>query len=105
MFESKAQIRSAIVSRRNLLQSTLLAAVPPVLGGCISSTQYSSSQKPMADTLAGITTNLWPGKPPGGEHVTVAQAEVERSKDPAFHDVAVVHTTTPTLTRLRGFEG
>jgi acetyl esterase/lipase len=52
----------------------------------------------MTDAPAGVVTNLWPEKAPGGEHVTAVQAEVERSKDPTFHDVAVVHTTTPTLT-------
>jgi acetyl esterase/lipase len=52
----------------------------------------------MADTPTGTALNLWPGNPPGGEHVTVVQAEVERSKDQAFHDIAVIHTTTPTLT-------
>jgi acetyl esterase/lipase len=52
----------------------------------------------MADTPAGVATNLWPENPPGGERVTAVQAEVERSQDPTFHDVAVVHTTTPTLT-------
>jgi acetyl esterase/lipase len=33
--------------------------------------------------------------------VTVVQAEVERSHDSAFHDVAIIHTTRPTLTFFR----
>jgi acetyl esterase/lipase len=45
--------------------------------------------------------DLWPGLVPGGERVTVVQAEVERSHDPSFHDVAIVHTTRPTLTYFR----
>jgi acetyl esterase/lipase len=50
---------------------------------------------------AGTVIDLWPGRAPGGEHVTVVQAEVERSHDPNFHDVAIVHTTRPTLTFFR----
>lgn len=98
MPESKAQFRSDAVSRRDLLQSGLLAAVPPVLAACVSGAPQNSSPKPMTDTAVGITINLWPGSPPGSEHVSVSQAEVERSKEPTFHDVAIVHTTTPTLT-------
>jgi acetyl esterase/lipase len=95
---SKAHFRSDVVDRRSVLQSAILAAVPSVLSGCISSAPQSSSQDPLTIESAGVVTDLWPGKPPGGEHVTAVQAEVERSKDPTFHDVAIVHTTTPTLT-------
>jgi acetyl esterase/lipase len=44
------------------------------------------------------TFPVWPGQPPGGDHVTVRQQEVLKS--PAPDDVAVLHVTRPTLTRL-----
>lgn len=98
MPRSKAPFGSDVVSRRDLLQTALVAAVPPLLGGCGSVAAQSSARNPLTDAPFGAVMNLWPGKPPGGEHVTVVQAEVERSKDTTVHDIAVVHTTTPTLT-------
>jgi acetyl esterase/lipase len=41
---------------------------------------------------------LWPGSPPGGDRVSVHQQEVLRSAAP--DDVAILHVTRPTLTRL-----
>src|SRR5262249_30986331 len=72
---------------------TLLQMAPAVLTGCATARRVS---KP-----TGTVIDLWPGYAPGGEHVTGVQAEVERSHDPNFHDVAIVHTTKPTLTFFR----
>lgn len=44
---------------------------------------------------------LWPGKPPGGEHVTVQQIEGLRSAASDAYDTFFEHVTTPTLTVLR----
>lgn len=43
---------------------------------------------------------LWPGAAPGSETLTIAEKEVERSKDPAVLDRAYVAITRPTLTRF-----
>lgn len=44
---------------------------------------------------------LWPGEAPGGEHVTVTEAEVPRSPNGPKTDTAFTHVTRPTLTVLR----
>jgi acetyl esterase/lipase len=41
---------------------------------------------------------LWSGSPPGGDHVSIQQREVLKSAAP--DDVAILHVTRPTLTRL-----
>lgn len=43
------------------------------------------------------TIELWPGGPPGGDGVTAAEEIVERSKDPARPDRAMLHVRRPTL--------
>lgn len=55
---------------------------------------------PAADA-PGTVLPLWPGKPPGGEKVTVTQSEIARSDDPRFKDVAILNVTAPTLTLFR----
>jgi acetyl esterase/lipase len=47
------------------------------------------------------TVRLWPGEPPGGEGVTAQEEIIERSRDPARPDRAVVHVRTPTLKIFR----
>lgn len=44
---------------------------------------------------------LWPGKVPGGEHVTVTQEQGPRSAKSDAYDTFFAHITTPTLTVLR----
>src|SRR4051812_41982246 len=86
----------------------LTAAAPSIMTACATGVSQTAAQQPAfqpelkpAPQPAGTIIDLWPGPAPGGEHVTVVQAEVERSHDPNFHDVAIVHTTKPTLTYFR----
>lgn len=44
---------------------------------------------------------LWPGRPPGGERVTVTQRSVRRSPTSPPTDVATYGVTRPTLTIIR----
>ncbi|WP_022683411.1 alpha/beta hydrolase [Sphingobium bisphenolivorans] len=44
---------------------------------------------------------IWPGKAPGGERVTVKQAEALRRPESGPEDSAISHVVTPTLTILR----
>lgn len=44
---------------------------------------------------------IWPGKAPGGDHVTVTEAETLRRPDGGPHDSLFTHVTTPTLTLVR----
>lgn len=53
---------------------------------------------------AGVTisvVDVWPGQPPGSAGVTVTEQVIERSKDPAIKDRAVVHVTHPRLKVFR----
>jgi acetyl esterase/lipase len=103
-----------MIARRTLLQIGVVATAPSVLTACatatttaaVTATAPDSRPSPAGGSLparepAGTVMDLWPGRVPGGEHVTVVQAEVERSHDPSFRDVAIVHTTRPTLTYFR----
>ena len=90
-----------VVNRRAFIQTGVLAALPPALTGCVSGSKVGTNGARETPEPLGAVMNLWPSSPPGGENVTVAQAEIERSKDKTFHDVAVVNTTTPTLTLFR----
>jgi len=78
----------------------LAAAGPSILTACATGVAQIDHQQPRSEP-AGTVIDLWPSRAPGGEHVTVVQSEVERSHDPTFHDVAVIHTTRPTLTLFR----
>lgn len=44
---------------------------------------------------------IWPGKAPGGEHVTVQEVETLRRPDSGPDDGMFAHIVTPTLTMLR----
>jgi acetyl esterase/lipase len=44
---------------------------------------------------------IWPGKAPGGEHVTVQEVETLRRPDSGPDDGLFAHIVTPTLTLLR----
>lgn len=88
-----------MIPRRTLLHMGL-AAAPSVLTACATGNGQGAGHRSGSEP-AGVVIDLWPGRAPGGEHVTVVQAEVERSHDPSFHDVAIVHTTKPTLTLFR----
>jgi acetyl esterase/lipase len=93
-----------MIPRRTLLQMGLAAAAPSIMTACATGVSQNAAQQPVLQPAlqpAGTVIDLWPGPAPGGEHVTVVQAEVERSHDPNFHDVAIVHTTKPTLTYFR----
>src|SRR5882757_24594 len=93
-----------MIPRRTLLQMGLTATAPSLLTACAAGMGKSASHpasRPPGSEPAGTVIDLWPGRAPGGEHVTVVQAEVERSHDPNFHDIAIVHTTKPTLTFFR----
>ncbi len=89
-----------MIPRRTLLQMGLAVTTPSVLTACATGMGQTGGQHPGSEP-AGTVIDLWPGPAPGGERVTVVQAEVERSHDPNFHDVAIVHTTRPTLTFFR----
>jgi acetyl esterase/lipase len=89
------------VGRRELIQSGLLATLPAVLTGCATAvTKGETLSTAERSQRAGEPTviNLWPGSPPGGEHVTVQQTQTTASDDPRFRDVSVANVTTPTLT-------
>jgi acetyl esterase/lipase len=91
-----------VISRREFIQTGVFATLPPVLTACAGGGGTMSAVRTGGTAEAmGTVMNLWPSSPPGGENVTVTQAEVERSKDPTFRDVAIVNTTTPTLTLFR----
>ena len=47
------------------------------------------------------TVRLWPGDPPGAAGVVAREEVIERSKDPARPDRAVIHVRTPTLKIFR----
>lgn len=89
-----------MIPRRNLFHMGLAAMAPSILTTCASGMGPVANHHPGSEP-AETVIDLWPGGAPGGERVTVVQAEVERSHDPAFHDVAIVHTTRPTLTFFR----
>jgi acetyl esterase/lipase len=89
-----------MIPRRTLLHMGLAATTPSILTACATGMGQTASYQPGSEP-AGTVIELWPGRAPGGEHVTVVQADVERSHDPNFHDVAIVHTTRPTLTLFR----
>jgi acetyl esterase/lipase len=89
-----------MIPRRTLLQMGLAATSPSILTACATGMPQTGGHHPLFEPT-GTVIDLWPGRAPGGDHVTVVQAEVERSHDPDFHDVAVVHTTRPTLTFFR----
>jgi acetyl esterase/lipase len=90
-----------VVSRRAFIQTGAFATLPPALAACVIGGRVSTGGTRGTAEPPGTVMNLWPSSPPGGENVTVTQAEIERSKDTTFHDVAVVNTTTPTLTLFR----
>jgi acetyl esterase/lipase len=92
---------TTVVSRRAFIQTGVLAALPPALAACVTVGKVGTGSAGRTAEPPGTVINLWPSSPPGGENVTVTQAEIERSKDTTFHDVAVVNTTTPTLTLFR----
>jgi acetyl esterase/lipase len=90
-----------VVSRRAFIQTGVFATLPPALSACVTAGEGNSGGAPRTAEPLGTVVDLWPSSPPGGENVTVTQSEIERSKDPTFRDVAVVNTTTPTLTLFR----
>src|SRR5260370_41091304 len=89
------------VNRRAFIQTGVFATLPPALAACVTVGEVSTGRARETAEPLGTVIDLWPSSPPGGENVTVTQAEIERSKDKTFHDVAVVNTTTPTLTLFR----
>lgn len=95
------QAMERVISRREFIHTGVFASLPPVLAACASSGKLGAARTSETVESMGTVLNVWPSSPPGGENVTVTQAEVERSKDPTFRDVAVVNTTTPTLTLFR----
>jgi acetyl esterase/lipase len=76
------------MNRREVLLAGTLAALPPVASGT-----RESSPEP-GDSLI----ELWPGGPPGGEHVTVREEIIERLPDGPLRDRYVQHVTRPLLT-------
>jgi acetyl esterase/lipase len=79
----------------------MLASLPSALAACATDRKPGTTAAGEPAQEGGTVINLWPAAPPGGEHVTVTQSEVERSKNPTFRDIAVVNVTTPTLTLFR----
>ena len=79
----------AEIDRRSLLAGTVaLAASAP-----------AAAQTGGAAKIEVVP--LWPGRPPGGEHVTVAQRAVRRSPTSPATDIATYGVTRPTLTIVR----
>jgi acetyl esterase/lipase len=62
------------------------------LGGCASLDGGEASTE---------TFDIWPDGVPGGEGVTATEEIIERSKDPARPDRAVIHVRRPTLKVFR----
>ncbi len=56
---------------------------------------------PLQQDIRIETFQLWPGDPPGGDKVMAREEIIERSKDPAHPDRAVIHVRTPTLKVFR----
>ncbi len=75
-----------ILTRRSAIAGAM------ALGGCATVG---------ASGVSVETVRLWSGDPPGGERVTAKEEIIERSKDPAHPDRAVIHVRTPTLKIFR----
>jgi acetyl esterase/lipase len=90
-----------VISRRALIRTGVFATLPRALAACVAAGEVGTGGERGTAEPLGTVMNLWPSSPPGGENVTVTQAEIERSKDATFRDVAVVNTTTPTVTLFR----
>lgn len=75
-----------------ILTRRLALAGAMALGGCAS----------LGGGEASIETfDIWPDGAPGGEGVTAIEEIIERSKDPAKPDRAVIHVRRPTLKVFR----
>lgn len=71
-----------------ILTRRLALAGAAALGGCATLGAPSVSVE---------TFDLWPGGPAGSEGVSAKEEIIERSKDPAHPDRAVIHVRRPTL--------
>lgn len=85
-----------LIDRRSLIAGTVASAAMagPVLGQTISNGAF-----PLPAGFERFP--IWPGKAPGGEHVTVQEVETLRRPDSGPDDGVFAHVVTPTLTLLR----
>jgi hypothetical protein len=60
-----------MIPRRTLLQMGLAATAPSILTACVTGMGQTNAHPPGSEA-AGTVIHLWPGRVPGGEHVTVA---------------------------------
>ena len=60
-----------------------------------------AAAKPPAGEPGDEVIELWPGSPPGGDHVTVKEEIVERLPDGPMRDRFAQHVTRPTLTLFK----
>jgi acetyl esterase/lipase len=85
-----------MIDRRTLLSGAIAGAtLAPALGPTLAHAQGI----PLPPGF--IRFPIWPGKAPGGDHVTVTEAETLRRPDGGPHDSLFTHVTTPTLTLTR----
>ncbi|MGF7148818.1 acetyl esterase/lipase [Sphingomonas zeicaulis] len=86
------------LDRRGLL----LAAAGLGVGAAAAPAIGAAASARAVPPPAGFTRiNLWPGKAPGGERVTVTEESGPRKPDSGPEDSYYAHITTPTLTILR----
>ncbi|HEV7689782.1 MAG TPA: alpha/beta hydrolase [Hyphomonadaceae bacterium] len=79
----------AVIDRR-----ALLLAGASLAGAC--ATGLGAAQDVSVETF-----DLWPGAPPGSPAVAPKEEIIERSRDPAHPDRAVIHIAKPTLKVFR----
>jgi acetyl esterase/lipase len=80
---------------------TLIRRRGVLLGGASLLAACATGPGAAPQKVSVETFNVWPGTPPGGEGVNPKEEIIERSKDPAKPDRAVIHVRTPTLKVFR----
>src|SRR5436190_12858673 len=89
--------------RRLLLTAGLVgaAAAAPVAGKAAARAPLTPAQAALDAPDSAEVIRLWPGAPPGGDKVTVAEKVDPRSPPAGMRDRAVTGTRVPTLTVFR----
>ena len=80
------------MSRREIILASTMAALAPIV---------SAARTPPAAEPGDQVVELWPGGPPGGDHVTVQEEIVERLPDGPLRDRFAQHVTHPSMTLFK----
>lgn len=81
-----------MIDRRTLLSGA-------IAGAALAPSLAQAQAIPLPPGL--VRFPIWPGRAPGGDHVTVTETETLRRADSGPHDSLFTHVTTPTLTLTR----